>query len=268
MDGGDGDDGEVELLDAVMGSDLEVGPQPGSAVGWFRVDGEGGTGTEGGDELTLDDLVTGGGEGRVRIAELGMTKVVLVALGTDRSLAWAEGFKVQGGGDLSVGEGEGLGRGKNVKGGAAEEGSRLDEGLCVERGDVSEEVGMKGLVRLVASNTLGGGDEVVIDGEGEERSEEVIGRLDSSSVGKGSGYLEGGDAETTKTSRKMSDRVLLCTPVTVGGAKSLDLFPLETVEGLPKEDKVGGGEGALEMTEIHLDAASEEDESGLERKGR
>jgi hypothetical protein len=92
--GGEGNDGVVELLDARVGRNSEVGPLLRSGEGEFDVDADGGRGAEGVDQGALDDLVTGGNDGDEALAELGVANLVVDL--ADLSLARAEGFVVEG----------------------------------------------------------------------------------------------------------------------------------------------------------------------------
>lgn len=95
-EGGDGNNGEVELLDTGVGGNAEVGTHPSPRKMRLGLDGEGGARAKRGDELMFDKLVTGGGEGSEAFAELGVSKVVVEStLRTDLSLARAEGFEVE-----------------------------------------------------------------------------------------------------------------------------------------------------------------------------
>ena len=125
---------------------------------------------------------------------------------------------------------------------------------------------MEILVSTVASDTLGGRDEGIVHGKGEERGKEVVGGLDGGSVGKRGGTAEGRDTNTSEASRKVTDLCLCSSPVSVGRAEPSDFAVELSVESLPEVVKVGGEEGALEVTEVLLYATTEEDEGGLERE--
>jgi hypothetical protein len=63
---------------ALSEGDPEVCPLGRVGDGRLLEDGEGGDGVEGGDHLSLDDLMAGGGEGREEGAVLCMSKLVRV----------------------------------------------------------------------------------------------------------------------------------------------------------------------------------------------
>jgi hypothetical protein len=77
FDRGEGNDGEVELLDAGVGGDSQVGPHVGSWDGRLDDDLEGRAGLEGVSDLPLDGVVAGGGDWEEPFAELGMANVVV-----------------------------------------------------------------------------------------------------------------------------------------------------------------------------------------------
>jgi hypothetical protein len=77
FDGGEGNDGEVELLDAGVRGDSQVGPHVGSLGGRLDDDLEGGAGLEGVSDLSLDGVVTGGSDWEEPFAELRVTNVVV-----------------------------------------------------------------------------------------------------------------------------------------------------------------------------------------------
>jgi hypothetical protein len=76
-EGGKGDDGEIELLDAGMGSDAQVGPRCGIWVSRLDDDVEGRTGVERVSELEYDSIVGRGGDWEEPFAELWVTNVVV-----------------------------------------------------------------------------------------------------------------------------------------------------------------------------------------------
>jgi hypothetical protein len=72
FDRGEGNDGEVELLDASVRGDSQVGPHVGSWDGGLNDNLEGGAGLEGVSDLPLDGVVTGGSDWKEPFAELGL----------------------------------------------------------------------------------------------------------------------------------------------------------------------------------------------------
>jgi hypothetical protein len=77
FDRGEGDEGEVELLDASVRGDSQVGPQASSWGGRLDDDLEGGAGLEGVSDLPLDGVVTGGSDWKEPFAELRVTNIVV-----------------------------------------------------------------------------------------------------------------------------------------------------------------------------------------------
>jgi hypothetical protein len=131
FDRGKGDDGEIELLAAGVGSDAQVTPRSGVWVGRLGDDVERGPGVQEMSELELDGVVTRGGDRSEALAELVVADVVVEeALLADLRLARAEGCELKGGGDFAVAEGECSERGKDGEGGSGEKGGVLEKGHC------------------------------------------------------------------------------------------------------------------------------------------
>jgi hypothetical protein len=117
---------------ALSGGDPEVGPLGRVGDGRLLEDGEGGDGVEGGDHLSLDDLMAGGGEGREEGAVLCMSKLIRVPTGTGIVRAGTERPLVEGRCDLPVGEVEGFGGGNGRERESAEKGRVLNKRLLLK----------------------------------------------------------------------------------------------------------------------------------------
>jgi hypothetical protein len=180
--GRDGDDGEIVLGDACMGGDPGVCPLGRVGDGRLLEDGEGGDGVDGGDHLSLDDLVAGGGEGREEGAVLCMAKLVRVPTGAGIVRAGTERPLVEGRCNVPVGEVEGFGRGNGRERESAEKGRVLNKRLLLEGGKGGEEGGVSSFEDLSASGALAGERDGLVDKkELKKGSKEAISRLDRTS---------------------------------------------------------------------------------------